>query len=444
MSLFSTLRTGASGLGVAAMDLSVIGDNIANIGTVGYKGSRATFADFLPQDVVGIGGKSQLGTGSVTNQVDVLFGQGSVETTGVASDMAISGNGFFVLSNGTQRAYTRAGNFSEDAEGYLTMGGYRLQGYGASDGELTSVLGDLQIDRGTIPGTPTSTITLSANLSADADYSTTDLASMAFYGTGAGGNTLADAAEAADATTSLTMYDSLGQPHEVTILFERTGPSDWSWHALTDATSVLDSTGAAYSSTEGEAFELATGTLTFDTDGNLTTFGTPTTATGWSFAGSAEPSLSFEFGLDDAGTENDGAVTMLGGDNAVSSIVQDGTAVGELQGWYVDTDGTVQGEYTNGEGRALGRVALASFTSTAGLSREGESLFSASGAAGQPVIGAPGESGLGDIMGYSLEKSNVELEDQFVRMISAQRSYQASSKVISTAADTLQTLLQIA
>jgi flagellar hook protein FlgE len=443
MSLFSTLRTGASGLGVASLDLSVIGDNIANIGTVGYKQSRATFADFMPQDVYGLGGKSQLGMGAATNHVDVLFGQGSIEPSGLASDMAINGNGLFIVADGNSRYYTRAGNFSEDDDGYLNLGGLRLQGYNATDGNLSSVVGDLQIDHAAVPGQETSTITLQAQLDSAADFTTTPLAAMAFYGTGAGGSTLADAASAADFATSVTMYDSLGSPHAATILFERTGASTWSWHAVTDATQVYDATGAPVSTTEGEGFEMANGTLTFDTDGNLTSVGTPTTATGWAFSGSAEPVLTFDFGLDAAGNVTDGALTTQGGESSVSAITQDGAATGNLNSWYVDTDGQVRGEYTNGDERVLGQVVLASFLATDGLQRVGQSMFAATAAAGQPVVGAPDSGGFGSVAGYALEKSNVELEDQFVLMISAQREYQANSKVISTAADTLSSLLQI-
>ena len=443
MSLFSTLRTGASGLGVASTDLSVIGDNIANIGTIGYKQSRANFADFLPQDVFSLKGGSQLGTGAVTSSVSVLFGQGSVEATGSVSDMAISGSGLFVVSDGVQDFYTRAGNFSEDSAGHLTLGSLRLQGYTATDGDLSSVVGDITIDHASIPGEPTSAITLEAQLDSATDYATTPLSALAFYGTGAGGATLSEAGAAADFSTSITIYDSLGEPHDATVLYERTGESTWSWHAVTDATSVYDSTGTAYSTTDGEAFELASGTVTFDTDGNLTSFGTPTTATGWNFAGAAEPTISFEFGLDDAGATNDGALSMHGGGSFVTSISQDGTATGSLSSWAVGEDGTITGQYSNGDDRVLGQVVLANFATTDGLQRAGQSLFMATSAAGEPVIGAPTSGGFGTLYGYALEKSNVELEDQFVMMISAQRSYQANSKVISTVADTLSTLMNI-
>lgn len=443
MSLFSTLRTGASGLGVASTDLSVIGDNIANIGTIGFKQSRAAFADFLPQDVFSLKGSSQLGSGAATSSVGTVWGQGTIENTGSNSDMAISGAGLFVVSDGQQDFYTRAGNFVEDSAGHLTLGGMALQGYTAVDGDLSSVVGDITIDHASIPGAPTSAITLTAQLDAEADYSSTPLSALAFYGTGAGGATLSEAGAAADFSTSVTIYDSLGEPHEATILFERTGANDWTWHAVTDATSVYDATGTAYSTTDGEAFELATGTLTFDTDGNLTTFGTPTTATGYSFAGSAEPTLSFEFGIDDTGTTNDGEVSMHGGGSFVSAISQDGTATGALNSWAVEADGTITGQYSNGESRTLGQVVLATFATTDGLERAGQSLFAATSAAGEPVVGAPGSGGVGSLYGYALEKSNVELEDQFVLMISAQRAYQANSKVISTASDTLSALLNI-
>lgn len=445
MSLFSTLNVGSAGLGVSSTWMNVIGDNISNLNTTGYKSGRASFADFLPQHVFGLNGGGQVGAGATTSQVNTMFGQGAFETTDNGLDMAISGNGFFVVSDGQQDFYTRAGEFGYDTEGYVVNGaGLRVQGYSGDGVALSAALGDIKIPTGDIPGTATANVVVDSTLSADEEIGA-ELAALDFYGTGAGASSLVDAGEAADFTTSTTVYDSRGVGHDVTVLFERTGADQWSWRAVSDASEVVDSTGTAFATDSGNAFEIASGTLTFGTDGSLaSTTQTDTSATtGWSFNGSDTPAINFDFGMDSSGTVTDGAVTMSGEESALNSLSQDGTMAGQLTGLTVSADGTMVGAYTNGESKDIGRVALATFEATNGLERIGNSLFRATPDAGQAAVGMAGTGGRGDISGNALEKSNVDLEGQFVSMITAQRSYQASSKVISTANETLQTLMQL-
>jgi flagellar hook protein FlgE len=443
MSLFSTLNTGATGLGVSGTYLSVVGDNIANINTTGFKQSRASFGDLLPQHIFGAAGRSQLGIGAGLVGVNSLFGQGSIANSDSAMDMAINGDGFFAVSDGSQRYYTRAGEFFVDDQGYVVNGsGLRLQGYGGASGTLTAALGDLKLDDAPIPGSATTTITMDMVLSPDTEAGT-DLGTLDFYGTGAGANTLTEAGAAADFTSSVTIYDSLGVGHEVTVLFERTDASTWTWRAVTDATAVYDSSGTAVSSTSGAAYELAQGTLAFDTDGNVSGFTQVDTAGPWSFYGSAQPVLSFDFGMDATGAATDGSVMMNGDESSLTSVSQDGYGTASLTSVEIQSDGSIVGTYSSGESMTMGQVALATFRSTAGLERLGGSLFAESSASGQAALAAAGTGARGELVGQALERSNVELEDQFVAMITAQRSYQANSKVISAADETLQGLLQL-
>lgn len=443
MSLFSTLNVGASGLGAASTGLGVAGDNIANIGTIGFKQSRASFADFLPQNVFGLSGTSQVGTGVATNTVSTLFGQGTLEESESALDMAISGQGFFVVRGGAQEFYTRAGEFYMDDAGYVTTAsGLRLQGYPATDGELSPVIGDLQVSTATLPGSATSSIVMDAVLSAETEPGA-DLAALDFFGTGAGANTIAEAADAADFTTSITVYDSLGVAHDVTVCFERDDANNWSWRAIADATEVYDGTGAAYSTTDGSAFELASGTVSFDSDGNLTGV-TQTDTAGWTFFGATAQSMTFDFGFDPAtGLASEGALSMSGSESAVATLTQDGMTTGELTMLRVNDDGTVVGSYTNGEELTLGQVALATFKAENGLTRLGGTLFAATAYSGEPALGVAGTGGRGSISGNALEKSNVDLEDEFVNMITMQRSYQASAKVVTVADESLQVLVNL-
>ncbi len=452
MSLFTTLNAAASGIGASSASLSVIGDNIANVGTTGFKGSRAEFSDFLPQDVFGLSGPSTMGTGAAVSTVSTIFGQGTLESSENALDMAISGNGFFIVGDGNADYYTRDGTFYLDDEGYVVnASGLRLQGYNEVDGSLGATVGDIQIDTSTLSPSATSTVVVDATLSVDADYldpddptsTVTPISDGDYDITSGDGDSLETVADAADFSTSMTVYDSLGQSHEVTLVFERTGESTWSWWALVDAGEVTDSSGSTY--TAGSAFTIAQGELEFDTSGDLSSFTQTNTSssTSWNFFGAEASDISFDFGLDDTGATTDGSLKMLGTDSAVTALTQDGYPPGSLSGLSVDSDGVITGSYSNGEELELGQVVLASFTATGALERLGNNLFGATLASGDPAVGAPGTGGRGSVTGNALEASNVDLEEEFVNMITTQRSYQANARVLSTASDTLQELVQI-
>jgi flagellar hook protein FlgE len=438
MSLFSTLNVGASGLGVSSASLSVIGDNIANVNTTGFKQTRASFADFMPQTMFGLAGPSTLGTGAAVNRLTTLFGQGTLEATGNATDMAISGSGFFMVNNGFQNYYTRDGAFYVDPDGYLVnTQGMRVQGFnGDAAGLIGPVLDDLKLDTSAVPATATSTITLEAMMAESADAAgaydnplTTDAAN--FWGVGAGGITITQAANDADFSTSISIYDSRGTAHDITIVFEQTGTSDWNWYAITDAAEATNGAGLPFGPA-GEAFQVASGTATFDTAGVLTA-STQVNTAGWTFSGAAATNLTFDY-----------TDLKMGGDtDSVTSLQQDGNGVGELLSVAVTSDGVISGTYTNGEQRVLGQVATATFQAEWALDRAGNNLFAATQEAGDPAIGVAGTGSRGAISGSALEKSNVNLEEQFVNMITAQRTYQANASVISTADESLQTLVNL-
>lgn len=442
MSLFSTMNTATSGLGAASSRMGVIGDNIANLNTTGFKGSRANFADFLPQDVFGLAGPTQLGKGAALDGISTLHQQGSIDQSTNALDMAISGNGFFVVNDGVQDFYSRNGTFFLDEDGFvINTQELNLQGYNATDGVLGATVEDLQIDLDPIAPDATTTITMTANLSAEADFATTPVAGLTFDGNT---DTLEDAANQGDFATSVSVYDSLGIPHQVTVVFERTATGDWTYYSLVDA-SEIESTALPTGGTAGAAYQIATGTVTFDTDGNLTGFTeTLTSATDpWSFSGATAGDYTIEFGLDTAGVANDGRLRQHNGDSNVSAVAQDGFPTGNLTSLSVDSDGIIYGEYTNGEEFVMGQVVLAKFPSNAGLERVGNTLFRATLDSGTPAVGSPDSGGRGVVAGNALEKSNVDLEDEFVSMITAQRTFQANARVINTSNDTLQELVNL-
>jgi flagellar hook protein FlgE len=449
MSLFSTINVSASGLDVAATSLGVIGDNIANVNTIGFKGSRASFADMIPQSLGGLGGGGQLGRGAALSVININFGQGSITGTGSVNDMAISGGGFFALRDTDGGMYyTRNGGFTKDPEGYLTLGGLRLQGYQAVDGTITGHLADLQIDESSErPHGETTQMVINASLAADASFAADDGtietpltdalgAGVPPDGTDAAHDDLLDFSTLADFETSITIFDSRGVAHDINVFFERTSEDTWNWVAAVDA----GETGGI----EGKAHVIDGGELEFDADGNLVNRSASSfLAASWSFEGTDQPEIDFQFGMDDSGGDTGGGLSVSGSSSVVSSITQDGAPKGELVAYDIDPDGIITGSYSNGEEVVLGQVALAGFPAEGGLKRAGGGLYSAAGGAGQVQLGVPGSGGRGAIYGYSLEKSNVDLESQFIEMIQSQRSYQANARVVNTASDTLQELINL-
>ena len=439
MSLFSTLSTASSGLSMAGTKLAVIGDNIANINTIGFKGARAQFADLVARDSMGLSGPTQIGTGGATDTVTQLFGQGSITESANALDLAISGNGFFMLKDPSEQGalYTRDGQFYMDEGGYIvSASGARLQGFNAEDNQLSTIVTDIQVDRAALQQAQTTELDLTATLSTEADFSTTPILSGSFTLDG-NNDSIDDVAAASDFATSITVYDSLGGPHSVTICFERQSSSDWGWTAVVDGGEVGES--------DGLAFEISSGSLTFDGDGELTSFTQVNTSTSspWNFTGAEDQDIEFNFGIDGSGVDNDGDVRAISGPSAITAVIQDGYGSGDLIQMTVDENGNVRGTYTNGEDILLGQVALSEFPSYQGLKRVGRNLYQSTQLAGDPAVGTPGTGTRGNLISFALEQANVDLEDQFVDMIQSQRTYQANARVITTTDGTLQELVQL-
>jgi flagellar hook protein FlgE len=443
MSLFNTLAVGASGLGASSTNLSVIGDNVANIGTTGYKSSRASFGDMMPEVCGGITGPTVRGLGTRLLGIDTSFTQGTLTDTGNALDTAISGPGFFQVSSGGQYFYTRDGSFRVDKDHYIVSpNGLRLQGYGVQDNKVISTLDDIRLNLNPIDHKTTENITIDAVLAADADFSTTPYTAAVKDGTAAG-SSFADLSTTADYSTSSTIYDSMGVAHDVTLFFERVGPNDWNWSGVVDGGDVDFSGDGVPDGDAGYAFEIASGTMSFDANGKLAAFTETPTATTWNWPGATQFTFNLNVGLDAAGNSVEGMVRMTGSSSAITSIDQDGYRSANLVSLRIRQDGCIMSTYENGEELVLAKIALALFPSEGGLQRVGGNLYEETGRSGAAALGSPGEGGRGVTTGYALESSNVELEDQFVEMIQAQRSYQANTGVIRTANETLQQLVNL-
>ena len=409
MSLLSSLSTGTTGLASASAELAVVGDNIANANTVGFKSERAAFADALAQTV--IGGQGQIGLGSRLQAVQKVLTEGSLSNTGVATDLALQGTGFFEVrgtaADGRQGSFlTRAGQFTVDNTGYLvSLDGLRVQGYPADAiGNVTSALGDLQVGNASSAPRPTAAVTIKGNLQSDA----IPPAVLPFDP--------ALPTATSNFSTSATVYDSLGADHQVQTYFTKTGAGTWTWNALTDVGGVVTPAG--------------NGGLAFDNLGNLTTV--PTTGTGAFNPVGAAP---LNFSIDFAG------ISQFSGASATTFIGQDGYSSGQLSSIQIDKTGTIQGIFTNGQTRPIGQVGIARVAAPDQLERTGGNLYAMTRASGQAVMGAAGTGGRAFISSGTLEQSNVDIADQFVRMITAQRNFEANSKTITTADQLLSELI---
>lgn len=408
MSLTSSLYIGMSGMRTNEGAIGVIGNNIANINTIGFKGSRAVFADLLSKSILGTAGASQAGQGAGLAAVQRLVTQGALLGTNITTDLAVQGDGYFIVNNPQgERLFTRNGQLQVDTEGFLTtIEGFRLQGYPASaTGTLSAGIGDLQVGRITSPPTATTEVDLVANLGRDEEII-------------AGGFDITDPAATSNHVGTITVYDSLGEDHQLEVYYTQTSPGEWTWNAVTteDATQGNGSTALTV---------VASGTLSFDSDGNLVPAG-PTIAN-VQFFGATAQDIEFSF---------DGS-TSYATASANISAAQDGHGVGFLSFLEIGTDGTITGTFSNGREQVMGQLALARFQAPHALNAVGGNLFAQTQLAGQPAIGAAGSGGRGDILSGALEQSNVDLTNEFTSLILAQRGFQAASRTITTADEML-------
>jgi flagellar hook protein FlgE len=443
MSLITSLYVGASGLDASTTELSVVGDNIANGNTVGFKAARTVFADAMAQQLIGASG--QLGLGVTTMTVQKLFSQGSFTTTGLATDIAIQGNGLFVVkgNHGGEDGtfYTRNGQFTIDKDGYFTnLEGLRVQGLQAdASGTVTSgLLGDLQVGNASAPAKATDSITIRGNLDQTSPSKTFDPANPK---------------TTSNFTTSMTVYDSLGKAIQLDIYFCKDDPAnnqagdsgDWTYHVMTDGKNLaVDGLGAT--PTAGTPAEVATGALRFDTQGRL--ISNTTSLNSFSPKDSVAPqALTFNFGTgtDPATTNGSGldGLTQYAATSAVSFVTQAGSSSGSLSSISVGQDGTITGGFTNGQTRTLGQMILANFKAPDQLGRVGSTLYSEQPASGPPTLGTPATADRGSVTAGTLEQSNVDISAEFIRMIAAQRNFEANSKTLTTADQLLAELMQL-
>jgi flagellar hook protein FlgE len=398
--MLRSLSTGITGLRANQAALDVIGNNIANINTTGFKASRTTFADLLTQTLTGemaptasVGGRDamQIGLGTGLAAIRTIFSQGVIQGTDHQTDLAIQGEGLFVLKSGDTTFYTRAGAFTLDANGTLidAVTGYRVQG---TSGDITIAPGS------TIPGSATTTSVF-------------------------GGNLDASQADGTQHVVTFSVNDSLGVSHSLTITFTKNfagAPGRWDWTVTEADANITGLTGA-------------TGSIVFDATASL----------GITYAAGAGVASPQTVTLDFGSASNTAPVTGYSGTSTVAMTSQDGYAAGSLRTFGIGSDGSVIGNYTNGRTQTITQLQLAMFANPAGLIREGQNLFRASQNSGPAMVGTPGTGGRGSLIAGSLESANVDLAREFTQLITHQRGFEASARIIRAGDEILQTVVNI-
>ncbi len=419
-------QQGLSGLNAAAKNLDVIGNNVANANTVGFKQSQAQFADVYANAQGGSTGAA-VGIGVKVATIAQQFGQGNITATGNPLDMAISGQGFYQLDNNGAIAYSRNGQFQMDQNGFIVNSqGHKLTGYPVNT--LTGVIatgsaGPLQLPTAAIQPLPTTTSLVGLNLDsrdtvpATAVFNPTDPTSY-------------------NSSTAMTIYDSLGNNHIATFYFQKAAAPVNTWNAFMTVDN-LPTNGVATVPPTGTSL----GTLTFSATGLLTAPAGPplgviaVPAGGIVYAnGSTTPQpMTMDFSTS----------TQFGAPFGVTTLNQNGYTSGLLNGFSTSADGTIVGRYTNGKSQPLGQVLLVNFANPQGLQPLGNNEWSSTGTSGQPLVGVPGTSSLGILQSGATEDSNVDLTAELVNMITAQRVYQANAQTIKAQDTIMQTITNL-
>lgn len=446
--MMRSMYTAISGLRAHQFKMDVIGNNIANVNTVGFKKSKVSFQEVFNQTTAGAsapqGGKGgtnpqQVGLGVNVGSVKVVHEQGAPQRTDDPLDFFISGEGYFVVSgdsNFNNKSYTRSGNFDLDRDGTLvTAEGLKVLGYTVNDdGTINDTLSDIKIEKSnTVPPSASTAMEFKGNLDSR----------MNIYRTDKNGNYIDENGDPSEDGvlldedkrsfyTDTNIYDSLGNPYTVKykVIKDNEG-----WHVSID--SIKDSNGKEMKD-NGFTIDNNNIDLTFNSNGELQ----PITSDPMEIT--VDPSLGITIGDEDGNISIDfSKVTQYGNETTAKAYKEDGNTSGVIDSFSISPKGEVVAVYTNGESKVLAQVALAKFDNPSGLSKEGSNLYKDTRNSGEPQFGKAGSSGYGQMIGGAVEMSNVDLSNEFTEMITTQRGFQANSRVITTSDEILQELVNL-
>jgi flagellar hook protein FlgE len=424
MGILSSLYTGITGLQGQGEALSIYGDNIANATTNGFKVNRPEFTDVIAKSLKGMLGGNQIGRGTRLSAVNPIFSQGSITQTESATDLAITGDGFFVVNGMDGISFTRNGSFHFDKDGkVITADGFQVQGFIADEkGKITSKMGNIGVDRTVVDAKRTKKVDMFMNLDVRADkalqFDPSRPDQTSHFATGA------------------TVYDSAGSAHIVTLYFNKADDGVWSWKAMAKGEEVVGGQ-------KDVPVEQAAGTLTFDTDGRLQE--QVIDHSSFQFSGGALPDqfIQFNFGEDKKSGGTGLQVTQYGTNSEAYKTIQDGCTAGTLAGLSFNDDGILAAMYSNGETVNLAQIALAKFENPEGLFKMGQNRFRESRLSGQVTIGSPQSGGRGRVSSKTLESSTADIANEFINLMTAERNFQANSRVIGVADQMMQEVLNM-
>lgn len=423
MGILSSFNIGVTGLHAAGQSMSVIGDNIANAGTSGYKKSRAEFQDLLSKSLKGIDGGDQVGSGTKLAHVTPQYTQGSINRTENITDVAINGNGFFTVEAPFGNAFTRDGSFHFDKEGFLINGdGYKVVGFQAENGVLTNKKGAIKLGNTTIPAKATDEVKLSMNLDSRAKVQQFNPQNPD---------------KTSSFNTSFSVYDNVGTQRLITLYFNKASDGLWEYHAMVDG---KDAQGGI----DGQMVEMANGQVQFNEKGvlQLETQG----LNSFNFNNGAAPNqqIAFDFGSSvTEGGDGKDAATQYGSDSTVARHTQNGYEAATLGSLSFNDEGQLTAAYDNGVVLDVAQLAIAKFENNEGLFKTGKNLFKETRKSGQAALGKPGVDGRGEVLSKSIELSNVDIASEFIDLMNAQRNFQANTRTISTSDQMLQEVLNI-
>lgn len=426
MGVLSSLYTGVSGLAAQGEALGVIGDNIANANTTGFKASRAEFQDIIAKNLKGILGGNQIGRGVKIGAVNPILTQGNVDATDKTTDLAISGDGYFTLSGSDGVSYTRDGSFHFDREGYLVSNdGQRVQGFQSDDkGKIINKTGDIKFPRALIPAKATGEINMDLNLDSRME------AGKVFNPE--------DPYSTSNFSTGVEVFDSQGNKHLMTMFFNKSADRQWDVRGMVDGKEITGGT-------QGKMSEVMTAKLGFTVDGKLDT--EQVTKQAFNFAGGALQNQQVKIDFGDAITTDKGkgldGTKQYGKESDLITWRQDGAAAGTITNMSFNDEGVLTALYTNGQAADLGQIALAKFENPEALFKAGNNRLKESRDSGAGAIGKSRQAGRGQLFAKSLERSTVDLATEFVNLIQNQRGFQANAKTITTTDELLNEVIQL-
>ena len=415
MGVLSSLYTGVSGLTAQGEALGVIGDNIANANTIGFKASRAEFQDIISKNLKGILGGNQIGRGVKIGAVNPILSQGNVDQTEKATDLAISGDGYFVCKGSDGESFTRDGSFHFDKEGYLvTNDNQRVQGFEADEkGNIVNKLSDIKFPRALIPAKATAEVKLDLNLDSRAEIT------KPFD--------IKDPHSSSQFSTGIEIFDSQGTKHLMTMFFNKTADRQWDVHGCVDGKEVVGGQPGKYSEVYGEK-------ITFTPDGKLDTETVGKQA--FNFTGGAMQNQQIKIDFGDSLTTDKGkglvGSKQYGKESDLITWSQDGSAAGTITNMSFNDEGVLTALYSNGAAQDLGQIAISKFENPEALFKVGNNRLKESRDSGAASIGKAQHAGRGRLFAKSLERSTVDLAMEFVGLIQNQRGFQANAKTITT------------